>query len=307
MAQIQADGGYEAPENSIAFGTLANFAGAAVSLALVVGIGVWGYQLVTRDISGIPVVRAAEGPMRIQPENPGGAAAANQGLAVNAVAAVGSAAKPADQLILAPKPIKLTDEDVPKGQLPAQSAVVSTEITEQVQEPTSQTHADSVKMSVEDLVASLTKEAKPLEQVTPVSVAAPQSTAAVVAPEIVPGGIGRSLRPQMRPAELKPTPASAPQKTGVLDVDPASLAAGTRLAQLGAYESAEIARSEWNRLFARFGDYMEDKQRVIQKAESGGRTFYRLRAHGFADINDARRFCSALVAEKAECIPVTTR
>ncbi len=46
---------------------------------------------------------------------------------------------------------------------------------------------------------------------------------------------------------------------------------------------------------------------MIQKAESGGRTFYRLRAMGFADLSDARRFCSALVAGNADCIPVTTR
>ena len=52
---------------------------------------------------------------------------------------------------------------------------------------------------------------------------------------------------------------------------------------------------------------MGGKARVIQEAESGGRTFYRLRAMGFDDINDARRFCSVLVAENADCIPVTTR
>ena len=37
-------------------------------------------------------------------------------------------------------------------------------------------------------------------------------------------------------------------------------------------------------------------------ATSGGRTFYRLRAMGFEDLSDARRFCSALVAENAECM-----
>ena len=40
---------------------LTNFAGAAVSLALIAGVSVWGYKLVMRDVSGIPVVRAAEG------------------------------------------------------------------------------------------------------------------------------------------------------------------------------------------------------------------------------------------------------
>ena len=46
---------------------------------------------------------------------------------------------------------------------------------------------------------------------------------------------------------------------------------------------------------------------MIQEAESGGRTFYRLRALGFDDLSDARRFCSVLVAENADCIPVTAR
>jgi len=46
---------------------------------------------------------------------------------------------------------------------------------------------------------------------------------------------------------------------------------------------------------------------VIQRAESGGRIFYRLRAMGFDDLSDARRFCSAFIAENTECIPVVTR
>ncbi len=298
MAQIQADGGFDAPENGIAFGALANLTGAAISLALLVGVGAWGYQLVTRDVSGIPVVRAAEGPMRIQPEDPGGAAATNQGLAVNAVAAEGSAAKPADQLILAPKPVTLSDEDKPQGQLPTTAAMAPTEPQEPV---------NTEKMSVEDLVASLTKDAKPLEDVAPVTVSAPSVADPEAEFKIVSGGLGRSLRPLPRPADLKPTPVAVTAATASIDVEAATLPAGTRLAQLGAYESAAVARKEWDRLYARFGDYMEDKKRVIQRAESGGRTFYRLRAQGFADINDARRFCSALVAEKAECIPVTTR
>ena len=78
-----------------------NWAGAALSLALIAGLGVWGYQLLVRDVSGVPVVRALEGPMRIAPEDPGGARAAYQGLAVNEIAAEGTAAEPADLVVLA--------------------------------------------------------------------------------------------------------------------------------------------------------------------------------------------------------------
>ncbi|MEZ5884853.1 MAG: SPOR domain-containing protein [Paracoccaceae bacterium] len=58
---------------------------------------------------------------------------------------------------------------------------------------------------------------------------------------------------------------------------------------------------------AQFGALMEGKQRVIQEASSGGRVFYRLRVHGFDDLAAARRFCAALVAEQANCIPAAVR
>ena len=66
-----------------------NLAGGLTSLALVVGLGVWGYKLAVRDVNGVPVIQALDGPMRISPADPGGEVADNQGLAVNTVAAVG--------------------------------------------------------------------------------------------------------------------------------------------------------------------------------------------------------------------------
>ena len=76
---------------------------------------------------------------------------------------------------------------------------------------------------------------------------------------------------------------------------------------LGAFDSPEVARAQWDQLQTRFDAYLAGKKRIVQKATSGGRVFYRLRAMGFEDIADARRFCSALVAENADCIPVVTR
>ena len=69
----------------------------------------------------------------------------------------------------------------------------------------------------------------------------------------------------------------------------------------------EEAKKDWTRLQGRFGDLMAGKAMVVQSAESGGRTFYRLRAHGFEDEADARRFCSAFIVENAACIPVAQR
>jgi hypothetical protein len=85
----------------------------------------------------------------------------------------------------------------------------------------------------------------------------------------------------------------------------AEIPSGTNLVQLGAFDSAEIAASEWERLQGPFGEFLGDKERVIQETQSNGRTLYRLRAVGFEDRAEARALCAALTAEDAACIPVT--
>ncbi|SDW31660.1 Sporulation related domain-containing protein [Ruegeria halocynthiae] len=309
---------YEAPHTAGGLGRIVNVLGAVASLALVAGVGVWSYQLVMRDVSGVPVVRAAEGPMRIQPEKPGGTPADHQGLAVNTVAAVGTAAPPADRLILAPRPVSLTDEDTPMGTLEATNAV------QVIEEPTTD------QAVVNALVEGLTTEGQPEQEpgVQLASLVAPEEEPAIDPADLAAQqpdpkiaalpGVRRSLRPTLRPARVISSSISSNSATEAainaavkaavgLEVDPNTLAKGTRLAQLGAYESTDVAQAEWARLNGRFGEYMDGKQRVIQKTSSGGRTFYRLRVMGFDDLSDSRQFCAALVAQGADCIPVAVR
>jgi hypothetical protein len=308
--------------------TLTNVAGAVVSLALVAGIGVWGYKLLVRDVTGIPVVRAIEGEMRVRPEEPGGELARHQGLSVNVVAAEGSAGRPADQLRLAPRQIELQDEDQP-----VQVAMVAAKTQDDVIQAVARgTDGDLIDASaairsgnVQDLVAQLTNGVAPLTgaggeviaSANPVDAAVAMALADTsVQPKVVKAvlnapGVRNSLRPRRRPAGAAVvTPAavqSNPVAVATQEVDPTALPAGTRMAQLGAFDSPEVAREQWDRLQSRFGAYLQGKNRVVQKATSGGRVFYRLRAMGFDDIADARRFCSALVAENADCIPVVMR
>ena len=124
----------------------------------------------------------------------------------------------------------------------------------------------------------------------------------------------RSLRPSQRPrvqlASLQQETAIAAAVNAVLasaEIQPTDIAAGTRLVQLGAYDERELAIAEWDKIAAQFNEYIDGKQRVIQEAKSGGRTFYRLRAVGFEDLNASRRFCAVLVAANAACIPVLAR
>ena len=272
--------------------------------------------------------------MRVQPDDPGGKPADHQGLAVNAVAAQGTASAPSDRLVLAPQAVSLSDEDQPvsglsqPGRLVAGATAASaTETTASVSEGAETDFEDrQVAALVEELTRGvpslLEEETGPRPAVAPAIVqpAPLKADADVVAeakaqPAIVTGpGVARSLRPVVRPASItaqdravQAALKSAADASVNLDVDPETLPAGTRLAQLGAFESVAVAQSEWDRLNGRFGDYLNGKKRVIQMASSGGRTFYRLRAMGFEDLSDARRFCSALVAGNADCIPVTTR
>ena len=104
-------------------------------------------------------------------------------------------------------------------------------------------------------------------------------------------GLGRSLRPQLRPTRIATTSESIAEAVAASVattssnspsalVDAASIPAGTRLAQLGAYESAEVAAQEWTRLSAQFSEFLADKQQVIQRAQSGGTHVLPAARHG---------------------------
>lgn len=344
MAATDFDGAGIAPRKASAQ-RLVNIAAALTSVALILGAGIWGYRLAVRDVSGVPVVRALEGPLRIAPDNPGGTVAAHQGLSVNDVAAEGVASAPADTLMLAPRPVDLTEEDVAgtiampvapvSGRAEGEVAWALPPLSEEPAEPElivelapPQTDPSPALSAIDLAVAealmsdpetagageellslaeAMAAGAVPLAGSLDATSGAQATTAALPA-----GSVQRSIRPQTRPgsgaASVVPaafTPGAAPLV--LPEIDAATLAVGTRLVQLGAFENEGEARGEWDRITQRFGDLMDGKAMVLQSAQSGGRTFWRLRAHGFEDETDARRFCSALVAEQASCIPVTVR
>jgi hypothetical protein len=304
-------------------------AGALCSVALVAGLGIWGYKLAVRDVLGVPVIQALDGPMRIAPEDPGGEIADHQGLAVNDVAAAGIATPLPERLALAPRPQELAEEDLPglaglvQPAMPAVApgevqpggadlalaAAPQTESASPTELAVDAAIAEALGLAPEDVgvdedlaVAGEMAAADAIEG--PVL----EDLAAEPAPE---GAITVSPRPRSRPTASEvalSTPVVAPEDlAGLSEVDPATIPVGTRLVQFGAFNTADEARAEWVRLQASFGELMIDKGLVLQPAESGGRTFFRLRATGFEGEDDARRFCTAFVAQGMTCIPVPQR
>jgi hypothetical protein len=338
--------------------------GGLLSVALVAGVGVWGYKLVLREVLGLPVIEAQDGPMRVLPADPGGQVVPSQGLAVNAVPAAGIAAPPSDVLMLAPPTPGLSEEDLEVVQtaaeagevlardadMPVVAAPSATPVTTIV--PTGRPMTSDEVLAFADQISAGVAPLAPAAEAGPVqaTVIAPPAgeatvkVAALPAPaeaeatgtdaaatglvateaapaieasatptqavEVIPAsvpGVAAALRPAPRPARAA-APAAAPAEAAEVEVAAAvvtgAVATGTHMIQLGAYDSAEIAASEWDRLRGEFGEFLGSRDRVIQEAQSGGRTFFRLRATGFADHADARRLCAALTAEDADCIPV---
>lgn len=314
--------------------TIVHLAGGVLSLALIVGAVGWGAKMILRDVSGVPVVHAmADGPMRVAPENPGGEIAAHAGLTVNTIAAEGEAGAPEDRLVLAPANVDLADEDLEVTPLAEAGEVAPTEQDVQVAleevvptaaDADTPLNADEVLALADRIAAEAITQAGAETDVAEPEVANPQADAVLAALEAaseiaaprpavqvisasIPGVV-RSIRPSARPgATAAIVQAAAPIPDPTVPVLTEELPAGTKLVQLGAYDTPALAEADWQRISARFADFMGGKSPVIQQATSGGRTFFRLRTQGFSDLNDARRFCSVLMAENAACIPVVVR
>ncbi|MBN2630070.1 MAG: SPOR domain-containing protein [Rhodobacteraceae bacterium] len=337
MAEIDLEGYGASPLGSGGqVQTLVQTAGAVCSLALIVGVGLWGYRLAVRDVSGVPVIRAVEGPVRVAPSNPGGDVADHQGMAVNTIAAVGGAAALPPEIVLAPEPLDLTAEDAPGLGLEGAGGIAALALPDPAVVPVPAIEA-ALAAVVADADPAITPASDVSRPILPSDIpaandAVARALAEALSQDVLPlepmaealaepvmnlpnGGLATSPRPLARPAALRAD--LAPAITGVVNVsaslplnneiDASTLPIGTRLVQLGAFDSPELARDEWARLSASFGDLLSGKSVVIQSAQSGGRTFYRLRAHGFDGEDDARRFCTALLAEDAACIPVAHR
>ena len=288
---------YEAQGDSERFNpaAYANIVGAVISLAVFVGIVTWGAKTVFRDSSGVPVVRALEGPARVAPEDPGGLLVAHQGLTVNEVAGSQITGAADDPLQLAPRPINLQAEDQPiQPLLDREIAIAASPAAVVLPEPDLD--------AAEALIIDETAESLAAMLAAGTDTAPVKELASAVIPASAGGGPIQSLRPRLRPFAVftRQTPRVAPR-----NIPAAQIVRGAPMAQLGAFGSAAIAEQAWADLSERHGDYLVGKPHVILQAAVGGGTIYRLRVHGFENQEEARRLCTALNRQNAECYSVT--
>lgn len=279
--------------------------GAALSLFLLAGAIGWSYQLIVRDVNQIPIVRAQLGPLRVAPDNPGGLTAANQGLSVTQLA-VNEKPLLSNEIYLAPAAeilneenleLKVTEEyESNKVDGAFEIKEVNAENSMNLEALPDQKEVDSRSNDV-GVLSKAAFSQKKIEIENAVSLALsitndPDKSLSWLRPKIRPVGFyrnGNITEDQIVSNEPMP-----------------KLPIGSAVVQLGAFDSKSLAESEWQRFEKIFGSILIPKKMVVQKAESGGKIFYRLRASGFSDISDARQFCTA-ISDKVACIPVVTR
>ncbi len=298
--------GQPSSETTSAGGAL-TFIGGLASLALIGGLAMWSYDLVLRDVAGVPVIRALDGPMRVQPENPGGSQADYQGLAVNQVQAAGVAADAPAQIMLAPRPLDLSNATPPSTEV-AETPVEEGNSLPTIQMPPTEAQVMQAVYQPSSEISPIRDTGLAVEALLSEIVAEEDATADIV-PTTVPG-VARSPRPSARPSELQLASLTAeaaalpPQNATPGFVDPATLTPGMRMVQFRAYGTEPEAVAAWDQLHTQFGTYMSGKSPVILPSSDGASTFYRLRMTGFADMAEAQRFCSVFLAANLECVPV---
>ncbi|MCB1372052.1 MAG: SPOR domain-containing protein, partial [Rhodobacteraceae bacterium] len=287
--------------------SIRRMAGAAVFVGLVGAMALWSYRLGTRDATEVPIIRAMEGPARLQPEDPGGLQAAHQGLEVNAVLSGQPAPVPRERTPLEPAPPALAEEDGPLGELVVAAPASLPDAAEGEDLRMPEAEAQEVLAALEIGLA-------------PDLGGAPAEADAPVEADLLPEGTTSAMRPLGRPSNLvratakapaaapkaQPKAATAVPAPGVAQArEVGSVSPGSRLVQLGAYDSEAITRQAWAQLVAKNGDLLGSKSLYVERTTSNARVFYRLRVAGFENTEQTRVMCEALRARSIDCIPVT--
>jgi len=274
-------------------------AGAVVSLALLAGIVVWAYRLGSQDAREVPVIRAAEGPTRIAPEDPGGVRFEHQGLAVYEsisgrdqdpeIALAPGAERPAadDRPIVSPmEPGGISDARTPEE--PEIASIGSVE-------PTPESPGASALPTPAEEPAS--PAARPEEEIDS-TIFAPRKAPA---PAKRPGHVKAAAATTDGAAPARQAPRIS-ASTGAAIVRALAAAESPYQIQLGAFGSDNDARRQWEIVKSRNSDLLAGLELIVQPVESGGRILYRMRAAPFEDRPAAVSICEALKNRGQACI-----
>ena len=283
--------------------------GAVISLNLILWAGYWTYNIISRDINGIPIVAAQPGPLRVAPDTPGGIEAENIELAVTKIASQELPPNP-KAVELAPSTEKLTPDDLTIFQAIRQKKIIDRQAA-----LNNQIHLGVIEPNISKEISL-----EPVNTVTNTanySITENQSelVAAALALALKPSAdnlIGsavaqnkfKQIKPRPRPGSLLEVRVSTTET--VMRPALASVETGLAVVQFGTFATETVAFEEWDRLSKNLSVILDGRPKYVERIKRNGNEIYRLRLGGFVNIDDASRFCSAVISQE-NCVPLIAK
>ena len=285
--------------------------GAIISLNLILWAGYWAYSLISRDINGIPIVAAQPGPLRVAPEVPGGIEAENIELAVSKIASQELPPNP-QAVELAPYTAKLNADDITINQALKQKKLIDSQIEKRTQGHLQAAHPDlSNEISLVPIKTSI--ESSDYTIVDNQSELVAAALAIALKPDrdqlgnkvILEKIESNIIKPMPRPGSLRTKLSSLNSENSILPTL-GSVESGLAVVQFGSFENKKRALAEWGRLSENLSVILDGRPKFVERIQRNGNEIYRLRLGGFVNIDDASRFCSAVISQE-NCVPIITK
>jgi hypothetical protein len=236
----------------------------------------------------IPVVEADSSPIRVRPDNPGGMSVVGGEEDILAGAAAANSGGRLAPGAEAPALQALRAEQARGGQA----------ATAEPSAPAAQVAAASAgSPPVATADANAAPVARSATQRPPASAVAANSSP--LPPVARQGRVERAAASIPMPPSHPAPQAAAPAQPAV--ANPAPHSGGHAQVQLAAVDNEAGAHAEWDRLAKRAPDLLAGRQPSFVKFDKDGKTYWRIRTGGFADIAAATQFCAQLRAKGGSC------
>jgi hypothetical protein len=244
----------------------------------------YGDQLIHHVGDQLPVVRAAEGPVKVRPKTPGGMAIPDRDKLVYGRMNRGTADPRVERLLPLPEiPKTPLSAKVKLNAVPAPSIVQST----------------AKKSIVPDKQNIEKSNVESLEAVLPSEIKAPVlKKNKDVVPKVVDAPLKAAKTNSAVPLQTLPVAAPSSSETPISGI--------AYQIQIAAVRTPDRARSEWARLKRKHGDLLGDYSLKVVRVDLGPTKgiFYRLRAGPIAWEDVAKALCKNLGKRKVGCLIV---
>ena len=113
------------------------------------------------------------------------------------------------------------------------------------------------------------------------------------------------IKPMPRPGSLQIKPTSPNSENSILPTL-GSVETGLAIVQFGSFENKQLALAEWGRLSENLTVILDGRPKFVERIQRNGNEIYRLRLGGVVNIDDASRFCSAVISQE-NCVPIIAK